>query len=130
MTMKDNDVREALAAHADRLNKVDSQSAYALGEWDEQDPEVAGLFHLAERVKLALAPVRPTDDFRRKLLNDLAEVARQHMRRDLVVGPPKPRAELIIGAAVALVGGIAYLIHSYNRAARGVGESGETVHPA
>ena len=128
--MKHDDVRDALSAHADQLNTVDSQPAQALEVCGQQDPELAGLFRLAERAKFALTPVRPSEDYKRKLLSDLAEVARQHMRRDLLVAPPRPRAELIIGAAVALVGGIAYLIHSYNRAARGVGKSGERAHPA
>jgi hypothetical protein len=130
MTMKRNDVREALAAHADQLNTADSQAAHALERLGDQDPDLENLFRLADRVKFALKPVYPSEDYKRKLLSDLSEVARQHMRRDILLGPPKPRAELIIGAAVALVGGIAYLIHSYSRATREVGSSGQRAHPA
>jgi len=128
--MRHEEVREALAAHADQLNTVNSLSAHSPPDRGGQDPELGALFQLAERVKFALAPARPSEDFTLKLLTDLTEVARQRMRRDILIGPPKPRAELIIGAAVALVGGIAYLIHSYTRAARQVGKSGQRAHTA
>jgi hypothetical protein len=107
-------VVEALAAHADELsiaalpaagNSLDIGSAQ----------ELAALSLLAARVKRAFAPVRAPIAYKRKLENDLSEVARQRMRGDVQIAGPAPRPEWIIGAAVALVGGIAYLLRSRTR---------------
>ncbi len=58
------------------------------------------------------APVRASAAYKRKLENDLRELARLRARGDVRVAGPPTRAEWVIGAAVALVGGIAYLLHT------------------
>ena len=112
--MEQKDLVEALAAHADTLNTAGATAASDLLT-SESEQGLKELFGLAGRVRRALAPVRAPAAYRRKLENDLTEVARQRMRGEVQVAQSAARPEWIIGAAVALVGGIAYLLHTRNR---------------
>jgi len=115
--MEHKDVLEILAAHADQPNSGAISDAEYLQVPAEQRQELLLLLQLAEQVKGALAPVRPSPSYRRKLGLDLTEMARQRMSRDLLIAPSSPRKELIVGAAigsaVALAGSIAYLVRTY-----------------
>ena len=112
--MDQKNLVEALAAHADTLSTAGATTASDLLNC-ESEQGLKELFGLAGRVRLALAPVRAPAAYRRKLENDLTQIARQRMRGDVQVAQPAARPEWIIGAAVALVGGIAYLLHTRNR---------------
>ncbi len=112
--MGQQDVAGALATHADGLNGTAMVTAANL-PGGESRPELAELSSLAERVKLVLAPVRAPAAYRLKLERDLREVARQRMQGEMQIAEPAPRPEWLIGAAVALVGGIAYLLRSRSR---------------
>jgi hypothetical protein len=82
--------------------------------------ELGTLLRLAGRVKEALAPVHPSPSFKGKLRADLAEMARYRKSRNVVLEVPSRPRELLIGAAigsaVALAGGIAYLIRVRSQA--------------
>jgi hypothetical protein len=73
--------------------------------------------HLAGTVKHALTPVSPSPAFKQKLRLDLLQMARRGASREVVVAPPAPHKEVVLGAAigsaVALLGGVAYLVRSY-----------------
>ncbi len=75
----------------------------------EGEPEVV---ELAGQVKDALAPVKAPPAVRDKLRVELLEVAEHHQRQDVrVEAPPRHRA-WVIGAAVALAGGVLHLLRS------------------
>jgi len=86
----------------------------------EQQQELLSLLQLAGQVKDALAPAHPAPAFRRKLRSDLTEMARRRMSQDVIVELHSAPRELLIGAAigsaVALAGGIAYLIRARTQA--------------
>lgn len=95
---------KALAGHADESNTVLPSG--------ESERELKEISDLAVQLKRTLAPVRAPAAYKRKLENDLIELASQRARGDVQVAEPPARPEWIIGAAVALVGGIAYLLHT------------------
>jgi len=73
--------------------------------------------NLAGRVKGALAPVNPSPTFKQELRLELSQKARHGGGREVVVASPAPYKEVVIGAAigsaVALLGGVAYLVRNY-----------------
>jgi hypothetical protein len=105
---------ELLAAHSEQLDAKTIDTIEAPELSPQQRQELGGLLHLAGRVKEALAPVPPSTSFKRKLRADLAERAHYRKSRPVVLEVPSRPRELLIGAAigsaVALAGGIAYLI--------------------
>ena len=112
--MEQKELPETLAAHADQLNGD-------MDELSEMPPkerqELTGMIELAQRVKVALAPAKPSSAYRRKLRLELLEVAQQRMRQDVRMAPSAPSRELFIGAAIgsamALAGGIVYLVRNH-----------------
>jgi len=114
MTMEHNDVAELPMAHADQLNSTLPNEAAGLTAAAAEREDLLLPLHLAERLKRALTPVSPSESYRRKLERDLFEMARRRARGEVVISQPSPSRSLIIGAAVALMGGIAYWIHSRN----------------
>jgi len=117
MIMEHEDLIELLAAHADQLNSGATHDTEYLQMYPSQRQELFSLLRLAERVKDALAPVKPAPAYKRKLGLDLTDMAHQRVSRDMLVAPPSPRRELIIGAAIgsamAVAGGIAYLLRTH-----------------
>ncbi len=111
------DITELLAAHAEQLNSGTKSNIEHLPISPEQRREMVQLFKLAEQIKDVLTPVKPASSYKRKLRLDLDAVARRQTNRDLRIAPPSPRKELILGAAigsaVAVAGGIAYVIRTY-----------------
>ena len=108
---------ETLAVHADQLN---TGLEGDLQDWHvpaEQREEFLSLARLAEEVRSALAPVRPDPAFKHRLASSLTEMAQRRHSQDVLVAPPPARRELIVGAAigsaVALAGGIVYLVRSH-----------------
>jgi hypothetical protein len=75
----------------------------------EVEPEVIAL---AGQVKEALAPVRAPEAVRDKLRVELLEVAQHHQCQDVRVEAPPRHRGLVIGAAVALAGGVLHLLRS------------------
>ena len=78
--------------------------------------ELQSLLQVAQRVKGALQPVRMPVKAKRRLRTDLLESTGLTRSRDVVIAPNPPNRGVFIGAAVALAGGIAYLIHARTRA--------------
>jgi len=72
----------------------------------EGEPEV---IELAGQVKEALAPVKAPEAVRDKLRGELLEVAQQQ-RQDVRVETPPQHRGWVIGAAVALAGGVLHLL--------------------
>lgn len=105
---------ELLAAYSEQLDPrtIDRIEAPELSP--QQRQELGTLLRLASRVKEALEPVHPAPSFKSKLRADLGEMARYRRGRGVVLEVPSRPKELLIGAAigsaVALAGGIAYLI--------------------
>jgi len=120
--MKHKSFEQLLSDYSVRLDRSPTETADAIPtEWPaERKQEFGDLLRLAGQVRNALVPVRPTPAFRRKLRADLARLARQRSASNVVVDfPPRPRELLIgavIGSAVALAGGIAYLIRARSQA--------------
>ena len=81
----------------------------------EQRQELLSLLQLAEQVKGALTPVKPSASYKKKFESELAQMARRRAAKEVHLAP-SAHTELVIGAAIgsaaALVGGIAYLIRS------------------
>ena len=73
----------------------------------EGEPEV---IELAGQVKEALAPVKAPEAVWDKLRVELLEVAQHHQRQDVRVEPPPRHRGWVIGAAVALAGGVLHLL--------------------
>lgn len=90
----------------------DSQPAQACAE-QEAAPEVV---ELAGQVKEALTPVKAPPSVRDRLRDEVVEVAQRRLCQDVRVESPPPRREWAIGAAigsaVALIGGVLYLLRS------------------
>ncbi len=110
-----NAVVEMLAAHADQPTSAALTDIKGLALPSEQKQELTSLLHLAVRVKRALAPVKPEPSYRQRLGRELVETVHQRVGRELLV-MPSPRRELLLGAAigsaVAVAGGIVYLVRT------------------
>jgi hypothetical protein len=67
-----------------------------------------------------MAPVVPSAAFKAALRNRISDLARSSMRREVVVEqhsrPSEWMVGAIVGSAVALVGGLAYLIRARSQA--------------
>jgi hypothetical protein len=116
--MEHDDVAKLPMAHADQLNSTLSDEAAGLMAAGAKREDLLPLLHLTERLKRALTPVSPPESYRRKLEHDLFEMARLRARGEVVISQHSPYKGLIIGTAVALMGGIAYWVHSRNRPER------------
>lgn len=86
----------------------------------EEQQELGALMRLGGELRQALAPVCPSASFREGLRGSLVKLASERQSREVVIDlRPRPR-ELVIGAAigsaVALAGGIAYLIRARTQA--------------
>lgn len=120
--MKHRGFVQLLSEYSARPDHPPAEMADALpSEWPaERKQEFRELLRLAGQVRDALVPVRPAPSFRRKLRADLTKLARQRNASNVVVDlPARPRELLIgaaIGSAVALAGGIAYLIRVRSQA--------------
>jgi hypothetical protein len=113
---------ELLATYSDQLNH------YSGGEMDigppdlsaQEQQELKSLLRLAAQIKHVLAPVSPSSSYKEKLRLRLTEMARQRKSQDVVVELGAQQRQLLVGAAigsaVALAGGIAYLIRARHHA--------------
>lgn len=108
--MEHKDLPNVLAAHADQLNRSAESEAQDFHLPPEAGEELCSLLQLAEQVKGALDPVKPSPAYKRRLGLELAEMAQRRRSSDLLVAPPAPRREWLV--AVALAGGIAYLVRT------------------
>ncbi len=86
----------------------------------QERQELKSLLRLAAQIKQALAPVSPSLSYKEKLRKRLTEMARQRKSQDVVVELGAQQRQLLVGAAigsaVALAGGIAYLIRARHQA--------------
>ncbi len=113
---------ELLSAHSDQLNQHSGRAVEInvpdLSAQEQQDLE--SLLRLAAQVREALAPASPSSPYKQKLRMRLTEMARQRKSQDVMVElGAQPRQLLVgaaIGSAVALAGGIAYLIRARHHA--------------
>ena len=98
-------------------NALDQVACEQISEAERR--EILSLAELAQQVKDALAPVRPSASFRQRLEQDLIDVVRQRMHEKVYIAPLSPRRDVLIGAAigsaVALAGGVVYLVHNWMR---------------
>jgi hypothetical protein len=113
---------ELLAAYGDQLNQhsggaLDINVPYLSAQ---EQQELESLLRLAAQIKEALAPVSPSSSYKQKLRVRLTEMARQRKSQDVVVELGAQQRQLLVGAAigsaVALAGGIAYLIRARHQA--------------
>jgi len=110
MSMDQNDF-DIPAEHADQLSRGPGSDVEKL-QMSEQHGELRSLLQLAEQVKSVLAPVRPSPHFKQRLGSELTEMAQRRQAQDLLIETPSSRKELLIGAAVALAGGVFYLLRT------------------
>ena len=100
------------AAGLDGRATQDSHPVQVSAE-EEAAPEV---FELAGQVKEALTPVKAPASVRDRLRDEVVEVAQRRLCQDIRVESPPRRREWAIGAAigsaVALIGGVLYLLRS------------------
>lgn len=117
MSMEHKDLLEVLAAHADQLGCGSKDGAQDMQPPPEQTEELRSLLQLAEQVKAALAPVGPSPAYKQRLALDLTEMASRRRSGDLLIAPRSSNREVIIraaiGSAVALAGGIVYLVRTH-----------------
>ena len=106
------------AAHSHRLGADIAHAANDLELSLEQERQLASLWPLEERVKFALSPVHVPASFARKLEVDLIGIARQRRSNAAPVVEPSSTNKWLLGALVALVGGIAYWWHAHSRPER------------
>ena len=108
---------EALATHADHLNREGMDSARHETMDHTQSKEFLSLATLAEQVKGTLAPVAPPSSRRQKLKSDLTGLVRQLTSREILIAKTAQGGQWVlgvaIGSAVALAGGVAYLLRTY-----------------
>jgi len=80
------------------------------------EQELLQFAQLTDRVRVALAPVSPSASFRHKLEQELTRTVPRRVAtgRDVRVERPA-RKDWLVGAAVILVGGIAYWMRSRSR---------------
>jgi hypothetical protein len=114
--MELNELLERPAAHAavPDGSPIQDIESVQISTDAEGDPEV---IELAGQVKEALTPVKAPPAVRDKLRVELVEVAQHRQCQDVLVESPSRRREWAIGAAigsaVALVGGVLYLLRSH-----------------
>lgn len=109
--MNSQQLEDILATHADRLINGGAGEALSTLSSSEQE-EFESLSCVAEQIHEALTPVTPSATFRQRTRRHLMDVARQRQRQ-IVLGPPPPNRWLMgaaIGSAMAVAGGIAYLL--------------------
>ena len=78
--------------------------------------EFCSLLHVARQVKGVLQPVPMPMAAKRRLRTDILESTRVARRADVIVAPGPSNRGLLLGAAVVLAGGIAYLLRARTRA--------------
>jgi hypothetical protein len=110
------DLVETLNRHADQLSSGGINDTEYPQMTLEQRQEFLSLLRLAGQVKGALVPVGPSPPYRQKLALDLARMAQQRTNEGLRIALRSPRRDWLLGAAigsaVAVVGGIAFLIRT------------------
>ncbi len=96
------------------LDGLESDDVCAAGVEASQDKRVPEWVDLVNQIRDALAPQKPAPLFRHTLRRELVEMAQGHADREVSLAEPSTYRELIIGAAigsaVALAGGIVYLL--------------------
>ena len=95
--MDKKQLKEILAAHADKLVKGQADETEQLELSAEEARELADLLNVAEKVKSTLQPISPTENFEEDLKRYLLTTA--HLRRAEGYTPPNPSRDLIILAA-------------------------------
>lgn len=111
---------ETLNMHADQPTSGVIDEAEYSQMLPEQRQDLLSLLKLAERTRGALAPVGPSPDYRQRLAHDLTKMAERRTSDGIRITLRSQRREWLhgaaIGSAVAVLGGAAYLIHTYGRA--------------
>ncbi len=115
-TVSDNVIVEVLAAHADHLVGNKDNGEEYLNLFPAYQAELAPLLRIAERVKAALVPVRPSPAFEAGLKQDLLAAAVQRAdaresekrftflrRRGVLIGAAVGSVLSVVGIVVALL---------------------------
>jgi len=111
---------ELLADYSDQLTQGNTGVREIVDPGlSSEDEELRSLLQLARQVKDVLQPARLPMAAKQRLRTRILESARWARSRDVVVEPSSSNKGLFIGAAVALAGGIAYLIHARTHADKG-----------
>ena len=128
MMVDRHDMSGVLPKHSEESNKRGLHDARGVDVNDSQAEQVPGWDGLVDELRAALAPKKPAPSFRRALKRDLVEMAQGRPHRQVLLAEPSTRRELVIGAAigsaVALAGGIVYLLRMREHArARRLGDA-------
>jgi len=114
------DLLEILNAHADQLNRGATNRIQYPRIPPNQRQELLALFDLAEQTREALAPVSLSPDYRQRLAHDLTRMAERRTSEGIRITLRSPGREWLVGAAIgsamAVLGGVAYLIRAHGRA--------------
>jgi len=109
-----NGMSEVMSEASERLNGLEPGDVCAAGMEASQAERVPECGDLVDQIRDALAPQKPAPLFRRMLRRELVEMAQGHPDKEVSLAEPSTYRELIIGAAigsaVALAGGIVYLL--------------------
>jgi len=114
--MKMPSLENLISEASDLLHLHDSSvaSGEPAGLSAEEREELMLLHRVADGVQRVMVPVVPSTAFKAALRNRISDLARSSMRREVVVEqhsrPSEWMVGAIVGSAVALVGGLAYLI--------------------
>jgi hypothetical protein len=102
------------ATHSNESDRWKSEGAHGATVNAAQGEAVPEWGDLADEIMETLAPQKPAPSFRHQLKRELVEMAHGHPEREVLLEVPSAHRELIIGAAigsaVALAGGIVYLL--------------------
>ncbi len=117
--MENRELLQMLAIHGDLLNGAAAEPIKGEKMSEEERKELLSFAELVQQLREAFAPVKPAPSFKRELDRTLIEMARQRMHREVRIAPLFPPREVLIGAAVgsavALAGGVAYLVRNWIR---------------
>lgn len=117
--MEDRELLELLAIHEDLLDGDALEQTRPEEISEVERKALLPLVALAQQMRVALAPVRPSASFRQRLELELVEEARQRMHREMRIASLPTRQDVLIGAAVGsavvLAGSVAYLVRHYIR---------------
>jgi hypothetical protein len=116
MDREQRSVAELLTDYSDQRTQGNTGVMEIAGDGLSNDEELRSLLQVARQVKCALQPVRMPMAAKRRLRTDILESTRLARSRDVVVATSPSNRGLFIGAAVALAGGIAYLIRARTHA--------------
>ena len=114
MMVGKNDMSGVTLKHSSGSSRQEATGADGAGVSASSAEQVSNWGDLVDQIEEALAVQKPAPSFRRTLKHQLVEMVQGHPKSEVLVAEPATPRELVIGAAigsaVALAGGIAYLL--------------------